>query len=73
MQAQSWVPWWVEYWATRWVADRAALPQLTHPRAVILLGGLRELTAMAVEDGTDIRDITDPAVDASIALLGNGG
>jgi hypothetical protein len=37
--------------------------------AVILLGGLRELTALAVEDGTDVREIVGPAVEASIALL----
>lgn len=49
---------------------RAALPPLTTPLAVILLGGLRELTALAVEDGKPVRDIVDPAVDASIALLG---
>ncbi|CKQ38945.1 transcriptional regulator [Mycobacterium tuberculosis] len=40
------------------------------PLAVILLGGLRELTALTVEDGQPIRNIVEPAVDASIALLG---
>lgn len=49
---------------------RAALPPLSPALAVILLGGLRELTALAVEDGTDIGAITEPAVYASIALLG---
>jgi len=49
---------------------RADLPPLTPPLAVILLGGLRELTALAVEDGRSIREIVEPAVDASIALLG---
>jgi len=49
---------------------RAELPPLTAPLAVILLGGLRELTALAVEDGRAVRDIVEPAVDASIALLG---
>jgi AcrR family transcriptional regulator len=49
---------------------RADLPPLSPALAVILLGGLRELTALAVEDGTDIGAITQPAVDASIALLG---
>jgi hypothetical protein len=43
---------------------------LTAPLAVILLGGLRELTALAVEDGRAVREIVEPAVDASIALLG---
>jgi hypothetical protein len=37
---------------------------------VILLGGLRELTALAVEDGKPVRSIVAPAVDASVALLG---
>lgn len=49
---------------------RADLPALTPALAVILLGGLRELTALAVEDGADIGVITEPAIDASIALLG---
>jgi len=48
------------------------LPPLTRPLAVILVGGLRELTALAVEDGNDVRDIIEPAVRASAALLGHG-
>ncbi|MBC6458160.1 hypothetical protein [Actinomadura sp. HBU206391] len=38
--------------------------------AIMLLGGLRELTATTVEDGGRISDITEIAVQASIALLG---
>jgi AcrR family transcriptional regulator len=38
--------------------------------AIMLLGGLRELTATTVEDGGRISDITETAVQASIALLG---
>lgn len=38
--------------------------------AVMLLGGLRELTATTVEDGGRIADITEIAVRASVALLG---
>jgi AcrR family transcriptional regulator len=49
---------------------RAHLPPLTPPLAVILVGGLRELVALAVEDGRPVREIVEPAVDASIALLG---
>jgi AcrR family transcriptional regulator len=49
---------------------RAELPPLTAPLAVILLGGLRELTALAVEDGRPVREIVEPALDASVALLG---
>jgi AcrR family transcriptional regulator len=50
--------------------QQAGLPPLTRPKAVILVGGLRELTALAVEDGQSVRDIVEPAVDASVALLG---
>ncbi|OBK14175.1 TetR/AcrR family transcriptional regulator [Mycobacterium asiaticum] len=50
--------------------QRAGLPPLSPPLAVILLGGLRELVALAVEDGRSTRDIVEPAVDAAIALLG---
>src|SRR6201993_1351482 len=49
---------------------RAKLPPLTAPLAVILVGGLRELTALAVEDGRPVREIVEPAVAASVALLG---
>ncbi|GAS90957.1 TetR/AcrR family transcriptional regulator [Mycolicibacterium brisbanense] len=48
----------------------AELPELTRPMAIILLGGLRELTAMIVEDGREIREIYGPAVAASQAILG---
>jgi AcrR family transcriptional regulator len=50
--------------------QNAGLPPLSQPKAVILVGGLRELTALAVEDGHSVRDIVEPAVDASVALLG---
>lgn len=49
---------------------KVGLPPLTRPSAVILVGGLRELTALAVEDGRSVREIVEPAVDASVALLG---
>jgi AcrR family transcriptional regulator len=49
---------------------RADLPPLTAPLAVILLGGLRELTALTVEDSHPVREIVEPAVDACVALLG---
>ncbi|TVS89267.1 TetR/AcrR family transcriptional regulator [Mycobacterium helveticum] len=52
---------------------RADLPPLTGSLAVILLGGLRELTALTMEDGRAVREIVEPAVDASIALLGPRG
>ncbi len=49
---------------------RANLVPLSPPLAVILLGGLRELTALTVEDGADIGEVVEPAVVASVALLG---
>lgn len=48
---------------------RAGLSRLTEPMAIILLGGLRELTALIVEDDRDIHDIYGPAVAASQAIL----
>jgi len=50
--------------------QNADLPPLTKEKAVILVGGLRELTALAVEDGHSMRDIVEPAVQASVAMLG---
>jgi len=38
-------------------------------RAVIFIGGLRELAAMTVESGGKLRDIADDAVDAAILLF----
>ena len=37
---------------------------------IMLLGGLRELIARTVEDGGDIGDITEVAVQATQAMLG---
>lgn len=50
---------------------RAGLPPLTPALAVILLGGIRELTALTVEDGRDAHEIIGPAVAAATALLGS--
>jgi AcrR family transcriptional regulator len=49
---------------------RAGLPPISRPLALILLGGLRELTALTVEDGADLRGITQPAMVAATAILG---
>jgi AcrR family transcriptional regulator len=49
---------------------RAGVGPISRPTAIILLGGLRELTATIVEDGGDVRDMTDVATEAAIALLG---
>jgi AcrR family transcriptional regulator len=45
---------------------------VSRQRAIILLGGLRELIASTVEDGGRVSDITAAAVQASMALLGPG-
>jgi AcrR family transcriptional regulator len=49
---------------------RANLPPITRPLALIIVGGLRELTALHVEDGLDVDGITEAAVTASTAILG---
>ena len=49
---------------------RADVPPISRPQALILLGGLRELTALFVEDGRDVRGILEPAVTAAAALFG---
>ena len=49
---------------------RADLAPITPPLALIIVGGLRELTALYVEDGQDVHGITETAVTASTAILG---
>ena len=51
---------------------RAGVAPLSPAAAVILVGGLRELTAQTVEDGAPAAGIVEPAVSASIALLSAG-
>ena len=48
----------------------AGVGPVSRQRVIMLLGGLRELTAITVENGGRMSDITEEAVDASIALLG---
>jgi hypothetical protein len=43
---------------------------VTPPIALILVGGLRELTALFVEDGGEMSGVVEPAVAAATALLG---
>jgi AcrR family transcriptional regulator len=47
----------------------AGIGPVSRQRIIMLLGGLRELTAITVEEGGRMSDITEQAVDASIALL----
>lgn len=50
--------------------QRAGLSPIGRPVALILLGGLRELTALIVEDGRDVDQLTEPALTAALAILG---
>lgn len=47
----------------------AGIEPISESRAVILIGGLRELAASVVEHGEDIRMIRAEAIDAALALL----
>jgi AcrR family transcriptional regulator len=47
----------------------ASVGPFSRQRIIMLLGGLQELTAITVEEGGRMSDVTDEAVDASIALL----
>lgn len=49
---------------------RARLEPISRQLALILLGGMRELTALLVEDDQDVRGIVEPATTAARALLG---
>lgn len=48
---------------------RAGLGPVRRQTALILLGGLRELTAHTMEDGEEIRGITEAAVHACVGLI----
>lgn len=50
--------------------QRAGIAPTSRPVALILLGGFRELTALLVEDGRDVDELTEPALTAALALLG---
>ncbi|MDT5236993.1 MAG: hypothetical protein QOF47_2980, partial [Mycobacterium sp.] len=47
----------------------AGVGPFSRQRIIMLLGGLQELTAITVEEGGRMSDVTEEAVDASIALL----
>ena len=48
----------------------AGIPPISRAAAVILVGGLRELTAQTMEDGDPVTDIIEPAVAVAMAILG---
>ena len=47
----------------------AGIEPVSRVQAVMLIGGLRELTAMTVEDGGRLRDVAEDAVLSAIALV----
>jgi AcrR family transcriptional regulator len=47
----------------------AGVGPFSRQRIIMLLGGLQELTAITVEEGSRMSDVTEEAVEASIALL----
>jgi len=47
----------------------AGVGPVSRQRIIMLLGGLQELTAITVEEGGRMSDVTEEAVHASIALL----
>ena len=49
---------------------RAGLQPMSPAAALILVGGLRELTAQTVEDGGPVAEMIEPAVAAASALVG---
>ncbi len=51
--------------------QRAGIAPTGRPVALILLGGLRELTALLVEDGRDVAELTEPALTAALSMLGS--
>ena len=51
------------------VFHRAGAGPFTRPAALLLLGGIRELTATIVEDGGDVRDLTEVATAVATAIL----
>ena len=48
---------------------RAGLEPISPAIALILLGGLRELTALVVEDNRPVAELTEPGVAAAVALM----
>jgi AcrR family transcriptional regulator len=47
----------------------AGIEPVSHVQAIMLIGGLRELTAVTVEDGGRLRDVAEAAVSSAIAIV----
>jgi AcrR family transcriptional regulator len=50
----------------------AGIPPVPRARAILLIGGLRELTAYTVENGEPLKHIVEEAVRSAIALIDPG-
>ena len=48
----------------------AGIEPVSRQVAILLLGGLRELVAVTVEDGTEVHQVSEVAIDSTLALLG---
>lgn len=48
---------------------RASIPRATHSLATLLVGGIHELGALALEDGRDVHEITETVIVATAGLL----
>ncbi|MDG4826664.1 transposase [Asanoa sp. WMMD1127] len=48
---------------------RAGLAPVSRELALVILGGLRELTATVLEEGGDVRDVAETGIAAAVALL----
>ncbi|KAA0096222.1 TetR/AcrR family transcriptional regulator [Mycolicibacterium sp. P1-18] len=48
---------------------QAGIEPVPQARAIMLIGGLRELTAITVESGGQLSDVAEEAVESAIALL----
>ncbi|GIF72454.1 hypothetical protein Asi02nite_19720 [Asanoa siamensis] len=49
---------------------RAGRAPVSRELALVILGGLRELTATVLEEGGDVRDVAEAGIAAAIAMLG---
>lgn len=62
----------LEELATNAGFQRAQLPAITRPKAVMLLAGVRELAAQTAEDDREIESVIGPATDIAISILAAG-
>ncbi|WP_308127675.1 TetR/AcrR family transcriptional regulator [Gordonia paraffinivorans] len=68
---QDWIDLYVGLTSTPMLAAAGVKP-MSPQRAVFLWGGVRELTASAVESGSPLTEIIEPATAACLALMGPG-